>query len=124
MRKDFSRFISKDSQGWAGPEAQNAIPEQDRRSILPSAVTGEWVPESSLRDALIAERLPAALGCQNLFWINIGQYLNHDDAQLPPEEYLRHWREIYRSCLNQDTARLRGLSYVSVEGPTGGSDLN
>jgi hypothetical protein len=90
---------------------------------VPLAV-GEWLPESALRDALIAERLPAAVVGQNLFWINSRQYLSHEDAQLPPEEYLRHWREIYRSCLNQETSRLSALSYVSVEGPMDGSDMN
>jgi hypothetical protein len=128
MGKGLFRSTSKDSQGWASLETPNGVPEQGCGAVLPSQAValrvGEWLPESALRDALIAERLPAALSCQNLFWVNIQQYLNHDDAQLPPEEYLRHWREIYRSCLNQDTARLSGLSYVSVEGPVDGSDLN
>jgi len=124
MRKDFFRSTAKDSQGWASPETKIPDPCGLPSQVGGSQVGGEWLPESALRDALIAERLPAALSCQNLFWINIQQYLNHDDAQLPPEEYLRHWREIYRSCLNQDTTRLSELSYVSIEGPMGGSDLN
>jgi hypothetical protein len=82
------------------------------------------MPESVLRDALIAERLPTALASRTLFWINIRQYLAHQDAQLPPEDYLRHWREIYRLCLAQDTSRLRGLSYVSFDEPNGISDMN
>jgi hypothetical protein len=124
MRKSIFRPTCSDSHAWASSEAEM---NQDRNvpvhCQVPSAV-GEWLPESALRDALIAERLPAAVGGQNLFWINIRQYLSHDDAQLPPEEYLRHWREIYRSCLNQETSRLSALSYVSVEGPMDGSDLN
>ncbi len=75
------------------------------------------MPESALRDALIAERLPAALARRTLFWINIRRYLAHQDAQLPPEDYLRHWREIYRCCMAKDLSRLRDLSYVSFDEP-------
>ena len=84
----------------------------------------EWVPESVVRDALIADRLPAAVSSRTLFWINVPRYLAHDDAQLPPEDYLRHWREIYRCCLADEPVTLRGLSYVSFEEPATADDLN
>jgi hypothetical protein len=77
----------------------------------------QWTPESALRDALIAERLPAAIAGRTLFWINIQQYLSHRDSQLPPEEYLRHWRDIYQCCLTEDTRRLQQLSYLSLQSP-------
>jgi hypothetical protein len=123
MRKDFARTISQDSRRWGTAEAQKGAPQSREGTSHSPQASGEWLPESTLRDALIAERLPTTLSRKNLFWINIRRYLNHRDAQLPPEEYLRHWREIYRSCLNRDTARLSGLSYVSVEGPVEG-DVN
>jgi hypothetical protein len=89
-----------------------------------SPCSSEWLPESTLRDALIAERLPADVAGQTLFWINVRQYLGSQDAQLPPDDYLRHWREIYTSCMNADTARLRSLSYVSFEAPRSATEVN
>jgi hypothetical protein len=86
-----------------------------KKAALPRAP--EWMPESELRDALISERLPHALRHKNLFWINVRQYLQHEHANLPPEDYLRHWRDVYQSCLSEDLAQLRGLSYVSFEDP-------
>ena len=80
----------------------------------------DWVPESELRDTLISGRLPAALKDKTLFWVNVRRYLQHADAQLPAEDYLKHWAEIYRCCLSEDTSDLRGLSYVSFEEPRGG----
>ncbi len=77
----------------------------------------EWLPESALRDALFAGRLPAALREKTLFWINVSRYLKHEHANLPPEDYLNHWRAVYECCLSQDLSVLRGLSYVSVEKP-------
>ncbi len=77
----------------------------------------EWMPESELRDALISEKLPHALQHRNLFWINVRRYLQHEHAQLPPEDYLRHWRDVYQCCLAEDTSTLRGLSYVSFDDP-------
>ncbi len=77
----------------------------------------DWMPESALRDALIAGKLPQALRDRNLFWINIRQYLRHSDADLPPEDYLRHWRAVYECCLAEDTEALRALSYVTFEDP-------
>lgn len=127
MRKSAFRSASHDSQAWVSSEATTAQKGNlagNGGTVLLPEVTSEWLPESVLRDALIAERLPATVVGRNLFWVNIRQYLSHNDAQLPPEQYLRHWREIYRSCLNEDTAWLSGLSYVSVEGPVDGSELN
>jgi hypothetical protein len=77
----------------------------------------EWIPESEFRDTLLVQKLPAALRGKNFFWINVRQYLTHDDAQLPPEDYLRHWQEIYDCCLSDDLAGLRRVSYLSFEGP-------
>jgi len=77
----------------------------------------EWMPESELRDVLFRGKLPAALRDKNLFWINIPRYLKHEDADLPAEDYLRHWNEVYEHCLAEDVAALRGLSYVSFEEP-------
>ena len=92
--------------------------------LHPTQVSAEWLPESALRDALIREKLPAALASKTLFWINIRQYLAHQDAQLPPEDYLQHWREIYERCLNQDPSHLPNLSYVSFERPLSAQDVN
>jgi hypothetical protein len=77
----------------------------------------EWMPESKFRDTLLVEKLPAALRDRNFFWINVRQYLTHDDAHLPPEDYLRHWQEIYQCCLSDDLARLRRVSYLSFDAP-------
>ena len=122
MRKSSSRSITKRSQEWTNPENEIGVSKgAAAASPLPSA---GWLPESALRDALIAETLPTALAGENLFWINVVQYLNHQHAQLPPEEYLRHWREVYRSCLNRDTTRLSELAYLSVHEPKRGSGLN
>jgi len=84
----------------------------------------EWVPESQLRDALISGRLPAALRGKTLFWINIRRYLQHEHSQLPAEDYLQHWEQIYRCCVSDDTAALRGLSYVSFKEPKSTEGLN
>jgi len=80
-------------------------------------VAPEWTPESQIRDALLPERLPRALQGRTLFWINLREYLQHDDAQLPPEDYLNHWKAIYQCCLSEDVSDLRRLSYVRVEEP-------
>jgi hypothetical protein len=77
----------------------------------------DWIPESEFRDTLLQQKLPAALRDKNFFWINVRQYLTHDDARLPPEDYLRHWKEIYDCCLSDDLATLRRLSYLSFEAP-------
>jgi len=77
----------------------------------------KWIPESEFRDTLLVQKLPAALRDKNFFWINVRQYLTHDDARLPPEDYLRHWKEIYDCCLAEDVATLRRLSYLSFEEP-------
>jgi hypothetical protein len=77
----------------------------------------EWLPESEFRDTLLMEKLPAALRDKNFFWINVRQYLTSEDAQLAPEDYLRHWQEIYECCLSDDLSRLRRVSYLSFEGP-------
>ncbi len=77
----------------------------------------EWVPESRLRDALVAGKLPAAVRDKNLFWINVRQYLQSPNAQLPPEDYLNHWKAVYECCLSHDLETLRRLSYVSVDDP-------
>jgi len=77
----------------------------------------EWIPESEFRDTLLVQKLPAALRSKNFFWINVRQYLIHADAQLPPEDYLRHWKEIYDSCLSDDLTNLQRVSYLSVEPP-------
>jgi hypothetical protein len=77
----------------------------------------EWVPESRFRDTLLVEKLPAALRTRNLFWINVRQYLTHDDAQLPPEDYLRHWKKVYECCMSHDLRTLRRLSYLSFDAP-------
>lgn len=77
----------------------------------------EWIPESKFRDTLLLEKLPVALRDKNFFWINVRQYLTHEDAHLPPEDYLRHWQEIYHCCLADDLARLRRVSYLSFDAP-------
>jgi hypothetical protein len=77
----------------------------------------DWIPESEFRDTLLVQKLPAALRDKTLFWINVRQYLTHDDAQLEPEHYLRHWKEIYDSCLSDDLSTLRRLSYLSFDAP-------
>lgn len=77
----------------------------------------EWVPESQLRDALISERLPAALRGRTLFWINVRRYLQHEHSRLPAEDYLKHWQQIYRWCVSDDWAALGGLSYVALAEP-------
>ncbi len=77
----------------------------------------EWIPESKLRDALLSDKLPAAVRDKNLFWINVRQYLQHQHAQLPPEDYLNHWKAVYECCLSQDLETLRRLSYVSFDDP-------
>ncbi len=83
----------------------------------------EWIPESEFRDTLLTEKLPKALRDKNLFWINVCQYLTHDDAQLPPEDYMRHWKEVYECCLSDNLSTLRRLSYLSFDGP-GGKELH
>jgi len=77
----------------------------------------KWIPEREFRDTLLVEKLPSALRGKNLFWINPRRYLTHDHAQLPPEDYLRHWKEIYDICLSDDLSRLRRLSYISFDAP-------
>ena len=77
----------------------------------------EWIPERELRDALLVEKLPPAVSNKNLFWINPRRYLTHSDAQLPPEDYLHHWKEIYDTFLSDDPSTLRCLSYLSFEAP-------
>jgi hypothetical protein len=77
----------------------------------------EWMPESEFRDTLLVQKLPAALRDKNFFWINVRQYLTSDDAQLPPEDYLHHWKEIYDCCLSDNLSTLRRLSYLRFEGP-------
>jgi hypothetical protein len=77
----------------------------------------EWIPESTLRDALVPGKLPAAVRNKNLFWINVRQYLQHQHAQLPPDDYLKQWKAVYECCLSQDLETLRRLSYVSFEVP-------
>lgn len=84
----------------------------DRRPRPP-----EWIPESEFRDTLLAQELPAALRTRNLFWINVRRYLKHGDADLPPEDYLRHWKKIYDSCMSDDLSTLRRLSYLCFEKP-------
>jgi hypothetical protein len=84
----------------------------------------EWMPESELRDVLFRGKLPAALRNKNLFWINIQRYLKHSDADLPPDDYLRHWNEVYERCLSEDLSTLRGLTYVSFEEPTSERDVH
>ena len=83
----------------------------------------EWIPERVFRDTLLVEELPAALRGKNLFWINPRRYLTHSDAQLPPEDYLHHWKEIYDTCLSDDLSTMRRLSYLSFEAP-GGKDIH
>ncbi len=82
-----------------------------------SPLPQEWIPESKLRDALLPGKLPAAVRNKNLFWINVRRYLQHQNAQLPPEDYLNHWKAIYECCLSQDLETLRRLSYVSFDEP-------
>ena len=77
----------------------------------------EWIPECKFRDTLLVQRLPAAFRNKNLFWINVRRYLTHDDAHLPPEDYLRHWKDIYDSCLTDDLSTLRRFSYLSFDPP-------
>ncbi len=77
----------------------------------------EWMPEAELRDALLREKLPQALRGKNLFWINVGQYLKHEHADLPPEDYLNHWKAVYDCCLTNAQSDLRRLSYISFEPP-------
>lgn len=77
----------------------------------------EWIPECKFRDTLLVQKLPAALRDKNFFWINVRQYLASDDAHLPSEDYLRHWKEIYDCCISDDLARLRRVSYLSFDGP-------
>ncbi len=81
----------------------------------------EWIPESEFRDTLLTQKLPVAVRDKNLFWINVRQYLTHGDAQLPPEDYLRHWKEIYDCCMAEDLSTLRRLSYLSFEPPSRGN---
>jgi hypothetical protein len=83
----------------------------------------DWIPECEFRDTLLIEKLPAALRARNLFWINVRQYLTHDDANLPPEDYLRHWQQIYHCCLSDDLSNLRRLSYLSFEPPRQKKDI-
>ena len=77
----------------------------------------EWMPESELRDALVPGQLPYALRGKNLFWINIKQFLQHSDSDLPAENYLMHWQAVYQCFLEEDASVLRGLSYVTTEDP-------
>lgn len=123
MRKNGPRFTSQTSNQWQ-PAGAGRLPEEKQDEVVRSPLGEEWLPESALRDALIADRLPTVLGGANLFWVNVREYLSHGDAQLPAEQYLLHWREIYRSCLNQETERLRNISYVRLGEPGRGSDWN
>jgi hypothetical protein len=75
------------------------------------------MPEAELRDALLPGQLPQALRGKNLFWINIKQFLESGDSDLPAENYLMHWQAVYQCFLEEDAAALRGLSYVSTEDP-------
>ena len=77
----------------------------------------DWMPESELRDALAPGSLPLALRGKNLFWVNIKQFLQSSDSDLPAENYLMHWQAVYQCCLDEDTSALRGLSYVTTEDP-------
>ena len=77
----------------------------------------EWMPESELRDALVPGQLPHALRGKNLFWINIKQFLQSSDSDLPAENYLQHWQSVYQCFLDEDASALRGLSYVTTEDP-------
>jgi hypothetical protein len=82
---------------------------------LPGAL--KWIPESEFRDTLLEQELPVALRDKNFFWINVRWYLKHDDAQLPPEDYLRHWKKIYDCCLSDELSTVRRLSYLSLDAP-------
>jgi hypothetical protein len=132
MGKNFFRNSMQPANGSHAPRLMNNRKGSQPLSRTPSSLSSsskssassDWLPESTLRDALIAERLPAAVADQTLFWINVRRYLDHQDAQLPPDDYLRHWREIYSSCLEADTSRLRGLSYVSFEAPATDTEVN
>jgi hypothetical protein len=77
----------------------------------------DWMPEAELRDALVPGTLPLALRGKNLFWINIKQFLQSKDSDLPPENYLLHWQAVYQCFLDEDASALRGLSYVTAEDP-------
>ena len=77
----------------------------------------DWLPESELRDALVPGELPRVLRGKNLFWINIKQFLQSSDSDLPAENYLMHWQSVYQCCLEDDASALRGLSYVTTEDP-------
>jgi hypothetical protein len=77
----------------------------------------EWMPESELRDALVPGQLPHAMRGKNLFWINIKQFLQHSDSDLPAENYLMHWQAVYQCFMEEDASVLRGLSYVTTEDP-------
>lgn len=77
----------------------------------------DWMPESELRDALVREQLPHALRGKNLFWINIKQFLQSGDSDLPAENYLQHWQAVYQCFLDENASALRGLSYVTTEDP-------
>jgi len=77
----------------------------------------DWLPESELRDALAPGALPQALRGKNLFWINIKQFLQSTDSDLPAENYLMHWQSVYQCFLEEDASALRGLSYVTTEDP-------
>ena len=77
----------------------------------------DWMPESELRDALAPGTLPQALRGKNLFWINIKQFLQSSDSDLPAENYLMHWQAVYQCFLDEDASALRGLSYVTTEDP-------
>ena len=81
------------------------------------SLPSEWIPEREFRDTLLGEKLPAAVRGKNLFWINVRQYLTHHDAQLAPEDYLRHWKEVYDCCLADNLAALQRLSYLSFDPP-------
>lgn len=83
----------------------------------PGSGPQEWLPETELRDALAPGALPQALRGRNLFWINIKQFLQSSDSDLPAKNYLEHWQSVYQCCLEEDTAALRHLSYVAFEDP-------
>ena len=85
--------------------------ELERSGELPA------VPRGVLRDALVPGDLPQVLRGKNLFWINIKQFLQSSDSDLPAENYLMHWQAVYQCFLEEDAAALRGLSYVTTEDP-------
>src|SRR5690349_19949458 len=74
----------------------------------------EGIAESELRDALVPGQMPRALRGMNLFWINIKQFLQSRDSDLPAENYIQHWQAVYLSFLAEDASLLRCLSSVTT----------